>query len=212
MFSVHTYQLQTEMISILFEIQFCIKIYILRAVKENITAMKNLSKTTVFVFTVLILFSFQSCLQVDDPYDRTEEMEMEELTSTIQKLEAAGYDIDTTALGVFYVIHENGTGPTPQEGDTCYIEYATYTINSVLLDTSHDHFTDGIWEMIYKKEPIISGFNDAVALLNKGAVGDFIIPSKLAYGAIGNLGIEPYSPLIFSIKLHDLKVKTTETE
>lgn len=164
---------------------------------------------TIALFTVLSL-SISSCFSPvgDDEDARTPELEQEEISNTIAKLETAGYNIDTTASGLLYISHTAGTGVFPQNGDTCYIEYAGYFINSVLFDTSQEHYTNGIWEFIYKAQPLIQGFDEAISMLNKGAEMDFIMPSNLAYGAFGSASIPPYSPLIFSIKLHDLKPKS----
>jgi FKBP-type peptidyl-prolyl cis-trans isomerase FkpA len=41
--------------------------------------------------------------------------------------------------------------------------------------------------------------------MNKGTNIDIIIPSSLAYGAAGTIDIPPYMPLLFSMKMKDLK-------
>lgn len=168
--------------------------------------LKTIKTITLFA---ILTFSISSCISPvgDDVDARTPELEQVEISNAIAKLETAGYDIDTTASGLFYILHTAGTGVFPQMGDTCYIEYAGYFINSVLFDTSQNHYTDGIWEFIYKAQPLIPGFDEAISMLNKGAEMDFIMPSNLAYGAFGSASIPPYSPLIFSIKLHNLKPK-----
>jgi FKBP-type peptidyl-prolyl cis-trans isomerase len=51
------------------------------------------------------------------------------------------------------------------------------------------------------KTPLITGFNEAISMMNKGADIDFIMPSKLAYGSTGAYEIEPYTPLGFNIKM-----------
>lgn len=166
-----------------------------------ISTIKNIA------FFVLFTFIFSSCFSPieDNTEVRTPELEQQEISNTIAKLETAGYNIDTTATGLLYILHTAGTGAFPQPGDTCYIEYAGYFINSVLFDSSLDHYTNGIWIMKFKDQPLIPGFDEAISMLNKGAEMDFIMPSKLAYGVMGSYTIPPYSPLIFSIKLHDLK-------
>ncbi len=166
------------------------------------------SVKTIVLLSISVLFIIaQSCLSYEDPDVRTKDTETGELILAVQKLEATGYDIDTTSSGLLYVIHTQGTGEFPQAGDTCYVEYATYFIDGVLLDASVKYFTDGIWEMVYKAEPTIAGFNEGLSLMNKGTEADFIMPSELAYGPLGANGVPGYTPLIFSIKLHDLKPK-----
>ena len=49
---------------------------------------------------------------------------------------------------------------------------------------------------------MIAGYDEAVALLSKGARGIFVIPYFKAYGAAGRPGaIPPYSDLKFDIEL-----------
>lgn len=164
-------------------------------------------KAIVLLSSVTLFFVLHSCVTVEDPTSRTAALEQQELNETILKLEDAGYDIDTTESGLYYIIHTSGTGPFPVEGDTCFVEYATYFIDGVLLDASQDHFTDGIWEMRLHRDSTIAGFYEGLGLMNKGTEADFIVPSKLGYGDLGNGYIPPFTPLIFSVKLHDLKPK-----
>ena len=162
--------------------------------------------------TVAILFAFiftiTSCLNGDDPVTRTPEMEQAEINEVLLKLEAEGYDVDTTDLGIYYIINKEGIGSFPVEGDTCYMEYTGYFLDGSVFDTSHDHTPDGIWEFNYLEINLIPGFDDGIALLNKGAEIDMIIPSSLAYGA-GTDRIPPYKTLLFATKMHDLKLVFT---
>ncbi len=160
-------------------------------------------KTVAILFA--FIFSITSCLTTgDDPDPRTPEMEQAEINQFLKNLEENGVDIDTTDLGVYYIINEAGTGPFPAEGDTCYMEYTGYFLDGSVFDTSHDHFPNGIWQFNYLEVALIPGFDDGIALLNKGAEIDMIIPSNLAYGE-GTSGIPPYTTLLFATKMHDLK-------
>ncbi len=159
--------------------------------------------------TVAILFAFiftiTSCLDSGEPQEvRTPEMEASEIDQVIANLEQGGHNVDTTELGIYYVVQEEGEGLFPVEGDTCYMEYTGYFFDGSVFDTSHDHFPDGIWQFNYKEASLIPGFEDGIALLNKGAEVDIIIPSHLAYGQ-GTDGIPPYTTLFFATKMHDLK-------
>ena len=97
-----------------------------------------------------------------------------------------------------------GEGPFAQIGDTLRLEYTGYLLDGRLFDASALHYQDSVWEFILEEDQVISGFEDGLLLLNKGAELDLIIPSELAYGPNGFGGIEPYTPLLFSTKLHDI--------
>jgi FKBP-type peptidyl-prolyl cis-trans isomerase len=167
--------------------------------------MKTTLKTVAFAIIILLPFFFDSCLNVDDVPERTAETEQKELSDAIARLEKANYNVDTTKLGIYYIMNKKGTGVFPQKSDTCNLIYTGFFLDGVIFDASIDHYKDSIWQLIYKEVSLIPGFDDGIALLNKGAEADIIIPSKLAYGPLGTPGIPPYSPILFSLKMKDLR-------
>ena len=171
--------------------------------------MNKTIKTITLVFVTAIFMATSSCLNSKDEetVQRTPEIEKAELDEALGKIIDAGYDLDTTELGIYYVTYEDGEGVFPLPGDTLLLEYTGYLLNGTVFDASVDHYPDGIWEYIYKDIDLIPGFDDGLALMNKGCEMDLIIPSVLAYGA-GTAGfILPYSTLIFAAKMHDIKPK-----
>jgi FKBP-type peptidyl-prolyl cis-trans isomerase len=167
--------------------------------------MNKTTKLIVYTIAILIPFFIYSCVGTNDVSERTAETERQELNQAITKLEAAGYDIDTTDLGVFYIMNKQGTGPKPQKGDTCYLIYTGFFLNGTIFDSSADYYQDSIWQFNYLEVNLIPGFNDGVGILNKDAEADIIIPSSLAYGASGYGTIPPFTPLAFSMKMRDIK-------
>lgn len=165
-----------------------------------------MSKTVAVLLTISIVFFVTSCLDVDDnPNARSPEMEIIELNESLLSLVEQGYDIDTTDLGIYYILHEEGEGPTALEGDTLSLEYSGYLFGGLIFDASGYHYQDGIWEFVFDPADLIPGFADGISLMNKGAALDIIIPSEYAYGAYGNGLIEPYTTILFTVLMHDLK-------
>lgn len=162
-------------------------------------------------FAIILFFpiTFISCLNTDEGPVRTAATEQAELDEVIANLITKGYNVDTTALGSYYVTNKTGTGEYPKAGDTLRIIYTGFFLNGAIFDASYlsQTNTDSIWEFVYKSEALIIGFDEALSLLNKGAAADFIIPSKLAYGAYGSYEIPPYSPLGFSLKMKNISPK-----
>ncbi len=169
--------------------------------------LKSLRNGALFFVLVILLFASSCMPKTEEIETRTPEMEAQELNATIEKLEKDGFDVDTTELGIYYVMHEEGVDSLPlvQPGDTCFLEYTGYLINGTVFDASQDHFPDGIWKFIFKKDDFIPGFVDGIGLMKKGTKMDMIIPSEHAYGSYGQGAIPPYSPLVFSVVMHDLK-------
>jgi FKBP-type peptidyl-prolyl cis-trans isomerase len=167
-------------------------------------------KIGAILFALAIILVTSSCLTNSGESDpRTPAMEAKEINEAIIKLEAGGYDVDTTALGIYYIMHEAGVDSLDlaQPGDTCYLEYTGYLIDGVVFDSSKEHFEDGIWKFVYKdaENPLIPGFEDGISLMKKGTIIDLIIPSEFAYGEYGQGPIPPYATLLFSAHMHDVK-------
>jgi len=158
------------------------------------------------VFSVAIgMLLVVSCNNLDEVIEqRTKEMELEELESTLSFLESEGHNIDTSDLGIYYIVHEEGEGPLAEFGDTLRLEYVGYLKGGQIFDASAFHYEDSIWEFTFEEDFLIPGFEDGISLMNKGAELELIIPSDYAYGAEGAVYIEPFSTLLFSTKLHDI--------
>lgn len=169
-------------------------------------AMLKIIKNPAIIILSTLLVWVSSCINVDDT-ERTAETEQMEINEALANLQNAGYNIDTTKLGVYYVMNKPGTGPYPQSSDTCFMIYTGFFLNGVIFDSSGLYYTDSIWKFNYQQVSLIPGFNDAIALLNKGAAADVIIPSELAYGIYGYGDIPPYTPLAFSMKMKDIRPK-----
>jgi len=166
-------------------------------------------KTISFIIAISFAFTAISCL--DDSVEleeRTPELEAAELFAFLDEAETEGFDVDTSDLGIYYIIYETGSDTLAQAGDTCHLEYTGYLLNGIIFDSSYDHYVDGIWHLIYKDIQLIQGFDDGIALMGKGTVLDMIIPSQLGYGPYGSDIIPPYSTLVFSAKMHDILPKT----
>jgi len=166
-----------------------------------------MSKTVAISLTILIVLFTSSCLDGvnDNPTGRNPEKEQRELNETLAKLISEGWDIDTTAMGIYYIVHEEGEGPLAREGDSLSLEYVGYLMEGMIFDATSYHYEDGIWDFVFIEDELIPGFAEGISLMNKGAVIDMIIPSQYAYGEKGQGLIEPFTSLFFSAKLHDLK-------
>ena len=167
--------------------------------------MNKTIKSIALLIILSLPFLIGSCIDTIDEPSRTAETEQLELSQALTKLESAGYDIDTTALGVYYVMNKQGTGSFPQKSDTCSLIYTGFFLDGSMFDSSGDYYPDSIWQFKYLEVSVIPGFNNGISILNKGAEADIIIPSKLAYGATGYGEIPPFTPLGFSMKMRDLK-------
>jgi FKBP-type peptidyl-prolyl cis-trans isomerase len=158
-----------------------------------------------FLFIVGSLM-LTSCLKPSDD-NNTLEKELEYLESYLKGLVTGGYDVDTTASGVYYVRKTEGTGPFPEAGDTISVKYVGYLMNGAVFDASFYTSADSAWTYVYKTTPTIKGWEDMMALMNKNCKMEFAVPSELAYGSEWVGTIPPYSTLVFVAIMADVKKK-----
>lgn len=165
--------------------------------------LEKITKPELFILISILILNF-SC-QTENIEQRTFEQELRELETILENRIEKGVDIDTTDRRVFYYVIEDGHGPFPLEGDTCYIAYLGYLPGGALFYNSQNYYKDGIWKFLYKTPDIIPGLEDGIGQMNKGAKIEIIIPSPLAYGSSGTDIIPPYTTLIYILEMHDLR-------
>lgn len=147
-----------------------------------------------------------SCMNETDEYvPPTKAEEMSLLNEYLDTLENRGLDIDTTALGVYYVIDSIGNGIYASYGDTCTVKYIGSLIDGTLFDASAYHNTAGTFTFILGVDQMIDGWTDGMQVIDEGGEGYLIIPSELAYGSMGNSSIPPNTTLVFGVEMVEIK-------
>ena len=162
-----------------------------------------------FLMGALLIAFASSCLNDDNDYNApTYEEEQAELKKYIDALIAKDHDVDTTALGVYYVSIKEGTGDLAQPGDSLTVGYAGYFLNGQAFDASAWHNKQDstyAFTLEHEKQRMIKGFEDGMKVMNKGAKVQLVIPSELGYGSKGTYGIPPYTTLVFVIELKKIE-------
>ena len=109
--------------------------------------------------------------------------------------------------GLYYIEDVKGTGDSIVPGDRVQIFYATWTIDSILIDESNG-YTDG-----YRFEPYeytvgagaaISGLEEASTYMQLGTVANLVIPSEIAYGQNGTTGVPGFSTLLMRVEVYKI--------
>jgi peptidylprolyl isomerase len=109
-------------------------------------------------------------------------------------------DVVTTPSGLQYVELEEGTGATPQTGQTVVVHYTGTLENGKKFDSSRDRgqpfsFKIGVGQ-------VIKGWDEGVGTMKVGGRRKLIIPADLGYGARGAGGvIPPNATLLFDVEL-----------
>jgi FKBP-type peptidyl-prolyl cis-trans isomerase FkpA len=113
----------------------------------------------------------------------------------------AGDNIQTTASGLQYIIHEEGTGAQLNPGDVATVHYyGILKSNGTMFDNSWRRGEEFQFQL--GAGQVIRGWDEGVALLKEGSKATLIIPYELGYGANGNPPTIPAeSDLIFYIEV-----------
>ncbi|MEM9833317.1 MAG: FKBP-type peptidyl-prolyl cis-trans isomerase [Bacteroidota bacterium] len=112
-------------------------------------------------------------------------------------------EAETTDSGLRYVITEEGSGVQPSAGDSVFVHYRGTLLDGTPFDSSYDRGSP--YGFPLGQRAVIQGWDEGIALLNKGAKATLFVPSPLAYGPRGNPPIPPNTVLLFDVELVDVK-------
>jgi len=106
----------------------------------------------------------------------------------------------TTASGLKYIEIEEGTGETPQVGQTVEVHYTGTLTDGTKFDSSRDR--NQTFKFKIGTGQVIKGWDEGVITMKVGGQRKLIIPPELGYGERGAGGvIPPNSTLIFDVQL-----------
>lgn len=107
----------------------------------------------------------------------------------------------TTSSGLQYEVLEAGAGASPGADDRVQVHYRGTLLDGTEFDSSYARGEP----VVFGVGQVISGWTEALQLMQVGAKYKLFIPSDLAYGA-GGAGdlIGPNAALIFEVELLDI--------
>jgi peptidylprolyl isomerase len=113
-----------------------------------------------------------------------------------------------TESGLEYRDVQEGTGATPEEGQTCFVHYTGWLWVDGKKGKKFDSSVDrgAPFDFPVGKGRVIKGWDEGVLSMRVGGKRELLIPPGLAYGARGaGNAIPPNATLLFEVEL--LKVK-----
>ncbi|GAB4008093.1 FKBP-type peptidyl-prolyl cis-trans isomerase [Spirosoma sp. KCTC 42546] len=153
-------------------------------------------------------------VQTEDEYKKTQAADMEKqkgidakvIENYLAKNGMTG-KAQKTESGVYYVVTQPGSGPTPQKGEVVQVHYTGKLLDGKVFDSSRTNPQAGGKPAQFQLGVgmVIPGWEEGVSKLHKGEKATLIIPSTLAYGPRGNQAIPANSVLLFDIELIDIQ-------
>ena len=100
---------------------------------------------------------------------------------------------------------KEGTGASPQRGQTCVMHYTGWLTNGKKFDSSVDRGQP--FEFKLGVGQVIQGWDKGVASMKVGGKAKLTIPPELGYGnqSVGNGLIPANSTLVFEVELLGIK-------
>jgi FKBP-type peptidyl-prolyl cis-trans isomerase FkpA len=159
--------------------------------------MMNLNRTMKQVFKVLfftiVAIGIFSC--GDD--NSLEELRKNELALLDEYMLENYPGVEPKPSGLYYIEEVKGTGDTIKLGDQVQIYYATWLIDSTLIDETNGYLKGLRYEPFtvnVGSGTAIAGLEEALTYMQKGTVANLVINSELAYGQNGNTQGSPPVP------------------
>ena len=108
-----------------------------------------------------------------------------------------------TQSGLYYVITKKGTGENAKAGQMVTMNYVGKFLDGKKFDGNVDDNFKSIRPLSFTlgAGQVMSGWDEAVQLLNTGCRATIYLPSDIAYGPGGRGPIPPNTVLVFDVEL-----------
>ena len=166
--------------------------------------MKLLSK---FGFGLSVLCGLIACSpapETTESQTQNTETTMSNETNASQAFLEANAKKDgviVTASGLQYLVMQSGSGKTPGPTDTVKAHYHGTFIDGSVFDSSVERGAP----LDIGVNRVISGWTEALQLMQEGDKWKLFVPSELAYGKRGTGPIPADTALIFEVELIEVK-------
>ncbi len=115
-------------------------------------------------------------------------------------------NVQTTTSGLRYVITQKGEGPKATAGKQVTVNYTGKLLDGTPFDSNLDSAFGHVMPFSFPlgQGRVIKGWDEGIALLEKGAKATLYIPSDMAYGPAAQAKIPANSNLMFDVELVEI--------
>ncbi|MCK5731020.1 MAG: FKBP-type peptidyl-prolyl cis-trans isomerase [Draconibacterium sp.] len=160
------------------------------------------------ILTRLILISIVAVFFLACGDDNSQEKLRENELAILDEFISENYpDSVPKTSGLYYIETIKGEGDTILPGDKIQIFYATWTIDSFLVDQS-EGYLDGLryepMEFVVGTGSVISGLDEAVTFMQLNGKSNLVLPSEVAYSQNGNGIVPGFTTLLMEVEIYKI--------
>ncbi|UOQ73947.1 FKBP-type peptidyl-prolyl cis-trans isomerase [Hymenobacter cellulosilyticus] len=155
---------------------------------------------------VLVLLSTLSLLAACQKEDEKDYTQIDEGIIKQYVADNKLTDAQRQDSGLYFVPTNKTTGVQPNAGQTVSVLYTGMLLDGTVFDATSKRGNTPFSFKLGARQ-VITGWDEGIALMNKGSKATLLIPSRLAYGSQGAGGgtIPPNTVLRFDVELVDVK-------
>ncbi|MFO0322904.1 MAG: FKBP-type peptidyl-prolyl cis-trans isomerase [Bacteroidota bacterium] len=135
--------------------------------------------------------------------EKLEDKELQELRMIDNFLKHNYPKVKPNKDGVYVLEKKSTSFQKVKHGNRITVNYQGFFLDGKLLDAHPQQieFNYGL------PDQFVNGLNIFIGSLKKGEFSKIIVPSRLAFGELGNSNqlVKPYTPLVYNIKVIDIK-------
>jgi FKBP-type peptidyl-prolyl cis-trans isomerase FkpA len=149
-----------------------------------------------------VVIAFSACNKSDNSLEKMRESEL----AMLDEFMRTNYpNEEPTPSGLYYIEQIEGHGDSLiRPGDRVQVFYATYTLDSILVDESSG-YTNGHrfepLEFVVGAGTTISGMEEGVTYMKLGGKATMVINSELAYGQNGTGSVGGFTTLFMEVEV-----------